>query len=81
MRDVKYAMYLICVCVYFNRYICERFLCLMKPKSHIKSSLQKVLDVPVNLGQMAANLQHNTEDVSSIWVINRDDNLVSTHRR
>lgn len=56
--------------------LCEQLLCLMKPQDSIKKHSQKVLDAPINLAQMAANLQHNSHDVSSIWVINRDDNLV-----
>lgn len=48
----------------------------MKPDNPAKRGLHKVLDAPVNLGQMAANYQ-TTEDVTSIWVINRDDNLVN----
>lgn len=47
----------------------------MKPQDFKKQGLQKVLDAPVNLAQMAANLQNNQEDISSIWVVNRDDNL------
>lgn len=51
----------------------------MKPQDHKKQGLQKVLDAPINLAQMAANLQNNPHDMSSIWVINRDDNLVSSY--
>lgn len=56
--------------------LCEQLLCLMKPQDSTKKHSQKVLDAPINLAQMAANLQNNSHDVSSIWVINRDDNLV-----
>lgn len=38
----------------------------------------KVLNAPVHLGSMAANLESNVEDIKSIWVIQRDDNLVSS---
>lgn len=48
----------------------------MKPSDQKKSGVQKVLDAPINIAEMAANAQNNAEDVSSIWVINRDDNLV-----
>lgn len=48
----------------------------MKPSEQKKSGAQKVLDAPINLAEMAANAQNNVDDVSSIWVINRDDNLV-----
>lgn len=37
----------------------------------------KVLNAPVHLGTMAANLQENVEDIKSIWVMQRDDTLVS----
>lgn len=60
--------------------LCEQLLCLMKPQDTTKKSSQKVLDAPINLAQMAANLQNNSHDVSSIWVINRDDNLVCITR-
>lgn len=56
--------------------LCEQLLCLMKPQDSTKKNSQKVLDAPINLAQMAANLQNNSHDVTSIWVINRDDNLV-----
>lgn len=48
----------------------------MKPSDQKKSGAQKVLDAPINIAEMAANAHNNTEDVSSIWVISRDDNLV-----
>uniref|UniRef100_R4FQH0 ATP-binding cassette sub-family F member 3 n=1 Tax=Rhodnius prolixus TaxID=13249 RepID=R4FQH0_RHOPR len=35
----------------------------------------KVLNAPVHLGTMAANLQENVEDIKSIWVMQRDDTL------
>lgn len=60
--------------------LCEQLLCLMKPQDSTKKGAQKVLDAPINLAQMAANLQINAHDVSSIWVINRDDNLVCNGR-
>lgn len=37
----------------------------------------KVLNAPVHLGSMAANLENNVDDIKSIWVMQRDDNLVS----
>lgn len=37
----------------------------------------KVLNAPVHLGSMAANLQNDIDDVKSIWVMQRDDSLVS----
>lgn len=49
---------------------------MMKPTDQKKAGLQKVLDAPINLAEMAANAETYSTDVSSIWVINRDDNLV-----
>lgn len=36
----------------------------------------RVLNAPVNLGAMAANLENNVGDIKSIWVMQRDDTLV-----
>lgn len=48
----------------------------MKPQSQRTQPTHKVLAAPVNLGQMAADLEgQQQEDVSSIWVTSRDDNL------
>lgn len=59
------------------RDLCEQFLCIMKPMNNTQSGEHKVLDAPVNLGQMAANLETTQQDITSIWVVNRDDGLVS----
>lgn len=48
----------------------------MKPSEQKKTGAHKVLDAPINLAQMAANAEVQSTDVTSIWVINRDDNLV-----
>lgn len=58
------------------RDLCEQLLCLMKPSEQKKTGAHKVLDAPINLAQMAANAETQSTDVTSIWVINRDDNLV-----
>lgn len=42
-----------------------------------KNGPTKVLNAPVHLGSMAANLESNIDDVRSIWVMQRDDSLVS----
>lgn len=55
--------------------LCEQFLCIMKPSDHGRKSAHKVLDAPKSLGQMAANMEGIQEDISSIWVVSRDDNL------
>ena len=52
----------------------------MKPEkahSNLKSGSAKVLNAPVHLASMAANLENNIEDIKSIWVMSRDDGLVS----
>lgn len=50
----------------------------MRPSDQKKASVQKVLDAPINLAEMAANAETTSTDVSSIWVVNRDDNLVGS---
>lgn len=50
----------------------------MKPSTQNRRPANKVLAAPVNLAQMAADQQVGAgaqEDVSSIWVTSRDDNL------
>lgn len=52
---------------------------MLKPdKNDSKNGPSKVLNAPVNLGAMAANLENNVDDIKSIWVMQRDDSLVST---
>lgn len=58
--------------------MCEQLLCLMRPSDQKKATVQKVLDAPINLAEMAANAETTSTDVSSIWVVNRDDNLVGS---
>lgn len=36
----------------------------------------KVLNAPIHLASMAANLENSVGDVKSIWVMQRDDSLV-----
>nr|CAD7429580.1 unnamed protein product [Timema monikensis] len=57
------------------RKICDRLLFIMKPNKAklISNGPAKVLNAPVNLGSMAANLENNVEDIKSIWVMSRDD--------
>lgn len=59
------------------RDLCDKFLGILKPDKATmgRGSMAKVLDAPINLGQMAANLETETDDVKSIWVVSRDDNL------
>lgn len=50
----------------------------MKPdRRTTNGTSHKVLNAPVHLGSMAANLETEVEDIKSIWVMQRDDMLVS----
>lgn len=50
----------------------------MNPKkSETTNGPNKVLSTPIHLGSMAANLENNVEDIKSIWMMQRDENLVS----
>lgn len=50
---------------------------MMNPnKNEANDRSHKVLSAPVHLASMAANLENNVEEIKSIWVIQRDDNLV-----
>ncbi|XP_039297067.1 ATP-binding cassette sub-family F member 3 [Nilaparvata lugens] len=41
----------------------------------ITGGAHKVLNAPVHLASMAANLENNVTDIKSIWVMQRDDSL------
>jgi len=51
----------------------------MKPEKAgmLNAGSAKVLNAPVHLATMAANLENNIEEIKSIWVMSRDDGLVS----
>uniref|UniRef100_A0A0V0G5K9 ATP-binding cassette sub-family F member 3 n=1 Tax=Triatoma dimidiata TaxID=72491 RepID=A0A0V0G5K9_TRIDM len=61
------------------REICGRLLSLMRGEgtetNGENKNGNKVLNAPVHLGSMAANLQENVEDIKSIWMMQRDDTL------
>lgn len=57
--------------------LCEQMLCLMKPSDTSRKGVQKVLDAPIDLAKMAEDFCTDTNNSTSIWVINRDDNFVS----
>ncbi|XP_018329476.1 ATP-binding cassette sub-family F member 3 isoform X2 [Agrilus planipennis] len=58
------------------RNICKQLLNLLKPeKDREKNGPHKILNAPVHLGSMAANLESNVDDIKSIWVMQRDDSL------
>jgi ATP-binding cassette subfamily F protein 3 len=43
-----------------------------------KNGPTKVLNAPIHLASMAANLENDMNDIKSIWVMHRDDTLVNT---
>lgn len=50
----------------------------MKPdKKTSTNGAMKVLNAPVHLGSMVDHTDPNIDDVKSIWLIQRDDTLVS----
>lgn len=60
------------------RLLCTKFHSILKPENEkINSKNRKILDAPVLLGQMAANLDTDIENMTSIWVQQRNDSLVS----
>lgn len=59
------------------RELCDRFCDILKPESDkINSKNRKILDSPILLGQMTANLDTDVENMTSIWVQQRNDSLV-----
>jgi len=58
------------------RNICDRLWKILKPDTTVHKHQHKVLNAPVNLGSMAANLENNVDEIKSIWVIQRDETLV-----
>ncbi|KAJ3642747.1 hypothetical protein Zmor_025504 [Zophobas morio] len=59
------------------RNICNELLNMLKPdkSNSTKNGPTKVLNAPVHLATMAANLENNISDIKSIWVMQRDDTL------
>jgi ATP-binding cassette subfamily F protein 3 len=53
---------------------------MLKPdkSSSKKNGPTKVLNAPIHLASMAANLENDMNDIKSIWVMHRDDTLVDT---
>lgn len=51
---------------------------MLKPnKKKDNNGPMKVLNAPIHLGSMVDNLEGNVTDIKSIWVMQRDDSLVS----
>lgn len=62
-----------------SRGICSKLLHFMRPHSAenvSRNGLTKILDAPVHLASMAADLEDNDMEIKSIWVNSRDDSLV-----
>ncbi|XP_047113590.1 ATP-binding cassette sub-family F member 3 [Schistocerca piceifrons] len=59
------------------RNICERLLGILKPNKSdlLNHGPTKVLNAPVHLASMAANLEDNVQDIKSIWMMTRDAGL------
>lgn len=65
--------------MHFSRGICSKLLHFMRPHSNdniSRNGLTKILDAPVHLASMAADLEDNDMEIKSIWVNSRDDSLV-----
>lgn len=60
----------------FCREICEQLLHMLQPdKKCNRNGPRKVLDAPIHLASMTTNV-NETDDLKSIWLHTRDDNLV-----
>lgn len=60
-----------------HRDICEKLLHMLQPdKPGSSNGPRRVLDAPVHLASMTTTVTE-TEDLRSIWINTRDDNLVS----
>lgn len=60
------------------RSLCTRFHTILKPENEkFNNRNRKILDSPMMLGQMAANLDADIESMKSIWVQQRNESLVS----
>lgn len=46
-----------------------------------KNGVNKILNAPVHLGAMAANLEDDVEQIKSIWVTTRDDSMVNRKKK
>lgn len=41
-----------------------------------KNGVNKVLNVPIHMGSMSSNADEEFDQIKSIWVTSRDDNMV-----
>lgn len=51
---------------------------LKQNKTKTSNGPMKVLNAPVHLGSIVDNTETDISDIKSIWVVQRDDSLVST---
>lgn len=59
------------------RLLCSKFHTILKPENEkINNKNRKILDAPMILGEMAANVDSDIENMTSIWVQQRNDCLV-----
>ncbi|VVC28242.1 ABC transporter-like,P-loop containing nucleoside triphosphate hydrolase,AAA+ ATPase domain,ABC- [Cinara cedri] len=66
------------------RGICSKLLHFMRPHSDdsvARNGHTKILDAPVHLASMAADLEDNDMEIKSIWVNSRDDSLKVDKRK
>lgn len=60
------------------RNLCDKFHEILKPENDkINEKNRRILDSPMVLGQMAANVDADLENMTSIWVQQKKDALVS----
>lgn len=60
------------------RLLCSKFHTILKPENEkINNKNRKILDAPMILGEMAANVDSDIENMTSIWVQQRNDCLVN----
>ncbi|KAF5283689.1 hypothetical protein FQR65_LT13760 [Abscondita terminalis] len=56
--------------------ICNELLKILNPNNaSTQNGPARVLNAPIHLGSMAANLENNVDEIKSIWVMQRDDSL------
>jgi len=60
------------------RELCEQFLNIMKNNG--VNVERKVLNAPVNIEEMAKNMERLDKDMQSIWVVNKDGANVSVYQ-
>lgn len=57
--------------------ICDKLWGIMRPNSNSVKKENRVLDAPVHLKSMTNHVEEDLNEIKSIWVTTRDDQLVS----